>query len=232
MPLSQVALILIAKHPTPGRVKTRLTTELSPEHAAAVHRVFVQHLIGRLARLAPAELVVCFDPPEQGGAMRELFGNDSVPLTFLPQAPGDLGARLAAAAREVGKRHARLLLLGVDSPDVPVSHVFKGAELTDRSPVSLSPTTDGGYWSLGLQSSVDASSLLANIPWSSGSEAMATLRAAESLGLTAATGLAWDDVDYPMDLRRLLQRLPQSAAAADRELLIALLRVLPEDWLS
>ena len=232
MPLSRVAVILMAKYPTPGRVKTRLTTELSPAHAAAVHRVFVQHLVGRLARLAPAELVVCFDPPEQGGAMRELFGDVAVPLTFAPQSSGDLGARLAAAAGDVGRRHARLLFLGVDSPDVPVSHLFKAAELTEGSPVSLGPTTDGGYWSLGLQSFVDVARVLADIPWSSGSEAMATLRAAESVGLTAATGLAWDDVDHPADLRRLLERLPQSDAAADRELLVALLRVLPEDWLS
>jgi rSAM/selenodomain-associated transferase 1 len=231
MPLSHVAVILMAKYPAAGRVKTRLTGELSPEHAAAVHRVFLQHLVRRVARLGPAELVVCYDPPEQGVSMRELL-EVGTPLTMLAQSSGDLGARLGSAARDVANRHGRLLCLGVDSPDVPVSHLFKAAELTEQSPVSLSPTTDGGYWSLGLQSGVNFGGLLSDIPWSSGTEALATLRAAEALGLTAATGLAWDDVDHPADLRRLLKRLPQSDAAADRELLLALLRTLPGEWLS
>jgi rSAM/selenodomain-associated transferase 1 len=231
MPLSPVAVILMAKYPTAGRVKTRLMPDLTADQAAAVHRVFLQHLVRRLDRLAPAELVICFDPPDQADRMRDLLANTAA-LSFIPQCGGDLGARLASAARDVAARHRRLLFLGVDSPDVPVAHLFKAAELTEQAPVSLSPTTDGGYWSLGLRSNVDAETLLTGIPWSSGNEAMATLQSAESLGLTSATGLAWDDVDYPADLRRLIARLTKSDAAADRELLVTLLRTLPEGWLS
>jgi rSAM/selenodomain-associated transferase 1 len=231
MPLSPVAVILMAKYPTAGRVKTRLMPELTADHAAAVHRVFLQHLVRRLDRLSPAELVVCFDPPDHADKIRGLL-EDSATLTFLPQCPGDLGARLAAAARHFATSHRRLVFLGVDSPDVPVAHLFKAAELTDEAPVSLSPTVDGGYWSLGLHSNVDAEKLLTGIPWSSGTEAMATLQSAASLEFTSATGLAWDDVDYPADLRRLIGRLTKSDAAADRELLVTLLRTLPEGWLS
>jgi rSAM/selenodomain-associated transferase 1 len=230
MPLSSLPIVLMAKHPTPGRVKTRLMPELSGEQAAAAHRLFLRHLVGRLSRLNPAELVICFDPPEQREAMTSVFdAPDS--LRFLPQSPGDLGARLASAAVEL-KHHPRLLFLGIDSPDVPLGHLFKAAELTEQAPVSLSPTLDGGYWALGLQSHVDAATLLAGIPWSSGNEAMATLQAASAMGLTSATGLAWEDVDHPADLRRLIARLTHSDAAADRQLLAELLRTLPGEWLS
>ena len=231
MPLSEVAVILMAKYPTPGKVKTRLASELTPEQAAAVHRIFLQHWVKRLGRLSPAELVICFDPPERSDGMRNLF-DAATSLTLIPQSSGDLGDRLATAARDVSPRHNRLLFLGVDSPDVPVGHLFRAAEMTGKAPVSLSSTTDGGYWSLGLRSEVDAARLLTGIPWSSGTEAMATLASAEGLGLTSATGLAWDDVDHPADLRRLVERLPKSPAAADRELLVPLLRSLPEGWLS
>jgi glycosyltransferase A (GT-A) superfamily protein (DUF2064 family) len=172
--------------------------------------------------------VVCFDPPEQLEGMQELFEGQA--LSFLSQCPGDLGARLADAAGRLFERWERLIFMGVDSPDVPLGHLFKAAELTEQAVVSLSPTTDGGYWSLGLRRGIDVTALLRAIPWSSGQEAMATLRAAETLGLPSVTGLAWDDVDRPADLRRLLTRLSRSDVAADAQLLSNLRDVLPAQW--
>jgi rSAM/selenodomain-associated transferase 1 len=230
MPLSPIAVVLMTKYPAPGKVKTRLIgPDVSGDHAAAVHAAFLRHLVTRLARLNPAELVICFDPPDRAADMRKLFDDDAR-LSFLAQCEGDLGDRLTVAARDVGARHPRLLFMGVDSPDVPLAHLFKAAELTEEIPVSLSPTDDGGYWSLGLQRDVDAAALLAEIPWSSGREALATLAAADRLGLCTVTGLAWDDVDRPDDLRRLLTRLTRSDVPADRALLGKLTAALPPDW--
>ena len=228
MPLARLAIVLMTKHPTPGKVKTRLTPDLTLEQAASVHATFLKHLTSRLARLNPAELIICFDPPEQVEAMRALF--ETSPLTFLPQCSGDLGARITDGARQLFARHDRLLFMGVDSPDLPLAHLFKAADLTEQAPVSLSPTPDGGYWSLGVTKIVDPAKLLRDIPWSSGQEAMATLRAAEALGHTSVMGLAWDDVDHPPDLRRLLTRLSRSDVPADAELLSNLRHVLPAGW--
>jgi glycosyltransferase A (GT-A) superfamily protein (DUF2064 family) len=192
--------------------------------------VFLRHVCARLARLNPAELVVCFDPPEQRDGMRALL--DLPNVTLVEQCLGDLGARLASASADLFPRHPRLLFLGVDSPDLPLAHLFKAAELTELAPVSLSPTIDGGYWSLGLSRGVEVAKLLHDLPWSSGEEAAATLKSAEVLGLTSVTGMAWDDVDHPSDLRRLLERLGRSDVAADRELLSNLGDVLPVGWIS
>jgi glycosyltransferase A (GT-A) superfamily protein (DUF2064 family) len=125
---------------------------------------------------------------------------------------------MAAAAGEVGQRHRRLLLVGVDSPDLPAGHLVDAAELTGHVQVSLGPTADGGYWFLGLQNRVDASALLRKIAWSSGREATQTLVAAHSLRYTAALGPAWDDVDCPEDLVRLVSRIEQSDHPCDRAL--------------
>src|SRR5882757_7223290 len=108
MPLSRLAVVVMTKYPQPGRVKTRLTPDLSPADAAALHAVFLRHVIDRLVRLNPAELVVCFDPPTHEAQMRQFFAGVS-PLTFLPQCDGDLGARMAAAAQSLASRHERLL---------------------------------------------------------------------------------------------------------------------------
>jgi rSAM/selenodomain-associated transferase 1 len=230
MPLSRLAIIVMAKYPSPGKVKTRLMGALTAQQAADVHALFLRHVCSRLARLNPAELVVCFDPAEKRDAMRSVI--DLPHVTFLEQCAGDLGARLAAASDALFAQHERLLFLGVDSPDLPLAHLFKAAELTELAPVSLSPTIDGGYWSLGLGRGVDVARLLHGIPWSTGQEAAATLRSAEVLGLTSVTGMAWDDVDHPPDLRRLLERLSRSEVGADRELLSNLGDVLPVGWIS
>jgi len=79
---------------------------------------------------------------------------------------------------------------------------------------------------------VNAQKLLADIPWSSGREAIALLRSAEALRHTAGTGMAWDDVDRPDDLRRLITRLVQSSEKLDRRLLSNLRHVLPVEWFS
>src|SRR6266576_1240388 len=97
MPLSALPIILMAKHPTPGRVKTRLTPKLTTDQAANIHRLFLRHLVWRLSRLNPAELIICFDPPDAQASMAAIFDAPSE-LTFLPQSPGDLGHRLASAA--------------------------------------------------------------------------------------------------------------------------------------
>jgi rSAM/selenodomain-associated transferase 1 len=225
-PLAPVAVIVMAKYPQPGQVKTRLQPALTPEQAADVQRAFVRHVARRLHRMAPAELVVCFDPPDAGSAMRELL-RDSCDVTYLAQAPGDLGERLAAAARMVGRLHRRLLFLGVDSPDVPAAHLATAARLTGETAVSLGPTDDGGYWCLGLWNEVDADALLSGVRWSSGHEARQTLERADSLGYATATAPAWDDVDRPDDLARLTGRLRGSTDRDDKDLLDRLSNFLP-----
>ena len=225
-PLAPVAVIVMTKRPQSGQVKTRLQPALTPEQAAEVQGAFILHVAGRLDRMDPAELVICFDPPDAGPAMRTLLG-DACDATYLAQSPGDLGERIAAAAKVVGQLHRRLLFLGVDSPDVPTAHLATAARLTGETAVSLGPTDDGGYWCLGLWNEVDAGALLSGVRWSSGHEARQTLERADSLGYATATAPAWDDVDRPDDLARLVGRLRASDDPDDRHLLGRLWNILP-----
>src|SRR5215204_2148736 len=101
MSFSSVAVVLIAKFPVAGKVKTRLTPAITPEQAAAVHRAFLLHLFKRLIDLRPAELFVYFDPPDAQAAMKDLLCSIG-PCTFIPQVAGDLGQRLAHVATLVG----------------------------------------------------------------------------------------------------------------------------------
>src|SRR5438105_2820372 len=145
----------MTKFPEAGKVKTRLTTLLSPDDAARVHRVFVTHLVGRLKALKPLALKIVVDPPNQLNAMRELL---EITDELLPQSDGDLGARLTNATETIrSSANARILFFGVDSPDVPTSRIQRSGELLLASDVVVGPSEDGGYWCLGLSSQVDPS---------------------------------------------------------------------------
>jgi rSAM/selenodomain-associated transferase 1 len=216
--LSPLAIVVMAKAPIAGGVKTRLQPELTPKQAADVHRVFLRHVVNRLRGIG--EVIVCFDPPDAGSAMRTV-----VDAKFVPQCSGDLGARLASASRAISED--RILFLGVDSPDVPTSAIHLAVRRLDENDIVLGPCDDGGFWCLALRKTVDAGALLSSIEWSTGRELEQTLARARGMDYRAALADRWDDVDRPDDLRRLVSRLAKSDNEADMQLLRELNSVLP-----
>ena len=216
--MKDVAVIVMAKYPVPGRVKTRLVPPLTSRQAARVQREFLCHLAGRLGEMGWGELIICHDPPDCMDAMRDLIGQEAL-AGYCPQVGGDLGARLADAARPVHRHPPNVLFLGVDSPDVPDAYLSRIAGVLARHDVVIAPATDGGFWSVALTPAVDAMRLFSGIEWSSGRECAQTLERARQLGYNVALADRWDDVDRPEDLRRLLDRLRRSDVPADQELL-------------
>lgn len=221
---------MLAKRPDPGRVKTRLTPALTPQQAAEVHAIFVQHLAARLVDLAIAQFVICHDPPDAAGDFRALLGPGiAAAAHFIPQPSGDLGQRIAGAIEPLLPRHARVLVIGADMPDLPESHLRTALGLLADHPLSIGPTGDGGYWCFGATPNFSARDLLADIHWSSGREYDQTLERARRRGIEPGIAPAWQDVDQPDDLAALLRRLAHSSAGDDLRLLARLKAVLDRD---
>ena len=212
---SNTVVVLLAKHWTPGQVKTRLAQALGPRRAARIHRLFVEVLLRRMAPGAEWDGVLALWPPQHQREMAqaaEPFGWQT-----LVQVPGDLGRRMhhvACWALEQGYR--RVVLLGADAPDVPRPWVGKALDLLRHKAVVVGPAQDGGYWLLGLAR--DVPELFAGIPWSTPHVYNATLNRLKALALPWATLPQWSDVDRPDDLEALLRRLQRAGEVELRRL--------------
>lgn len=211
------ALLVFAKDPVPGRVKTRLAAELGPERAAALYAAFVWDPCEALAAagLGP---VVAADPDPDRPFFRDLAAK--LGLRVEAQNPGDLGARMAAALeRHLEAGAERALLIGTDLPTLPPGHLDTAARaLGPGTPLVFGPATDGGYYLVGAHRTALADwprvvdRLFTGIPWSAGDVLHRTL--ARAGGLDVALAPAWYDVDDPAGLARLVAHLRRSAAPA------------------
>jgi rSAM/selenodomain-associated transferase 1 len=213
-----VALVVFARDPVPGRVKTRLAPVLGDAGAAALHAAFVrdlcERLCGRTAAAGPWDVTVAADPGPDTPFFRELAA--ALPVTVTAQDDGDLGARMARGLRHALEAGAdAALLIGTDLPTLPVGHLRTALEALGGAPLVLGPSVDGGYYLVGARRDALAdwdritARLFAGIPWGTDTVLHDTLGRAD--GLPVALGPAWYDVDDPPDLERLRRHLESGA---------------------
>ncbi len=198
-------IILFAKAPIAGRVKTRLCPPLTPDQAAALHSAFVMDtsnmLLTHLGVVADMELST--DVPTDAWP--------GVPVPRSVQVEGDLGARLfheLECALNCGRE--AVAVLGSDSPGLPATHVL--ALLKSRADVTLGPTPDGGFY--GIACRAINSKMFAEVRWSTEDTLAGVIAGVSASGLTVETGPSWFDVDVEADLLRLLEMpdLPTNTA--------------------
>jgi uncharacterized protein len=206
---TRAAIVVLAKHPAPGRVKTRLAATIGAGAAAVLARAFVRDLAGRLAgggfdvwwAYAPAEA-----PFPRLVRSRRCFA----------QRGRDLGARIHHAVTQVARATRRpVVALGADAPHVPLGEVRRAAaRLAAGADVVLGRARDGGYYLVGLRRPRRA--LFTAMPWSTPLVFVATSARAHALGLRLATVGASFDVDDARDLvalRRVVARRPREFPA-------------------
>ncbi len=196
------ALLVIAKAPVPGRVKTRLTPPCTPEQAAALARAALEDTLHAVAGAQEADRRVLVLDGEPGPWLPEGF-------EVVPQRPGDLAARLAGAFADVG---APALLIGMDTPQVTPALLDASLAVFAEGDAAFGPTMDGGYWAIGLRRADPA--VFAGVPMSlptTGAVQMARLRA---LGLRTASLPLLRDVDAIADAYAVATEAPDGRFAA------------------
>jgi rSAM/selenodomain-associated transferase 1 len=194
----------MVKAPIAGFVKTRLTPPLSPSEAASLAHCFLKDIVDSLKRVSP-KIIVAFTPPEGRVVLERSLSKQ---LLWFAQKGNDLGERLNSAvahARDLGFNP--IIVLGADSPTIPASFIETGlnALVSRETDVVLGPTTDGGYYLIGLNRSQPE--LFQDIQWSSPSTFQQTARKANQLNVRLLTLPEWYDVDTPADLITLSNEL-------------------------
>ncbi len=195
------AILLFVKYPEPGRVKTRLAATVGADAAARIYRRLVAAVIESLPD--EEELVVAFDPPEKRAEIVAWLG--AAPAgrraVFLPQAEGDLGARLERAFAETfALGFENVAVIGSDCIELtPATFTATWQALGSHDAV-LGPSTDGGYYLLALREPCAA--LFRDIAWSTDAVRAETLARARSAGLRVLELAALPDIDTEADWRR------------------------------
>jgi hypothetical protein len=186
-------VIVFAKAPAPGRVKTRLIPLLGAEGAARFHESMVSSLLRSLRQVAVELHTDCLTSawPFFRGVRRL-------------QVEGDLGFRMLHALRtSLAQGHTRVTLLGSDCPEVGWGALRR---LVDSpADISLGPASDGGFWAISARRVHPA--MFAGVAWSTSSTMAETLRSCRLSGLSASVGPLLSDIDEPRDFARLYSHL-------------------------
>lgn len=213
--MKRPAILVFAKAPRPGKVKTRLLSTLSPAEAAAIHRAGLTDTLRIASAVRSAErwLLVAAGPEGAQRLARRLGLGRSWRVGV--QGRGKLGTRLARWFRRVAARAPRpVIAIGADSPWMGARRLREAIAFLAHRDVVLGPARDGGYYLIGARRWLPL--LFRKIDWGTGRVLQQTRRQLRRAGIQAGL-LAEDfDLDRPDDLRRaarLLLRKPQCAPA-------------------
>jgi hypothetical protein len=210
------AIIVFAKAPRPGLVKTRMTPPLSPAEAAELYGCLLDDVLDTTAQIARAlalDAVLAVHPLE---ACAELARRAPTPFRVVAQMGPDLSQRMEWAVAEAAAAGlGPVLLRGSDSPALEQAVVEAALGALRESDVVISPDRDGGYNLIGLRRPAPG---LFDHPMSTPSALADTLERARRLGLSSRLLPPGFDLDTVGDLRWLAEAKAQGCATCPRTL--------------
>ena len=217
------ALLIFARRPYPGRVKTRLSPVLSPRESAGLYDCMVRDLVARTVALEVDDRYLMY---EEGDGAEAYFLALGGGLFLHPQQGEGLGERLTNAFDLLfGKGYTTLAVIGTDSPDLPLAFIHEAFEQLEAGSVDVlfGPTEDGGYYLAAMQGFHPE--LFLEVPWSTDKALEVSLQRAEEAGLRAGLLPRWYDIDEPQDLTRAELTDSRHGACLTRNFLLHLGKV-------
>jgi uncharacterized protein len=197
------ALLVIAKAPVAGRVKTRLTPPCTPAQAAALAGAALADTLAAAALAGRAARRVLVLDGEPDGWVPDGFA-------VVPQRGDGLAARLAAAFEDAG---GPAFLVGMDTPQVTPELLDAGLGALDRADAAFGAALDGGYWGIGLRRPDPEA--FRDVPMSEQNTGAVQCARLAELGLSTAMLPPLRDVDTFADARAVAAEAPDSRFAAE-----------------
>src|SRR4030066_1590495 len=189
-------LILFIKYPVLGQVKTRIAEILGNYFAFGLYKALLAD-VSDLTRQINAETIIVYSGPER------ITFNEFPGMTCIPQSDNDIGERMYNAFMDVFSTGAgKCLLIGGDVPDITLEILHEGYEMLERADIVLGPTTDGGYYCIGLNQGSLKSTFFQDMPWSTSLVFSETIIRIKEEGLSWAPLPVLSDLDKIDDLKR------------------------------
>ena len=194
-------LLVFAKEPVAGRVKTRLAAAIGGPAAAGVYLELAERTLAAAAAAHAAGVVGAVELWCDPAADRPAFvaWRDRYGVALHAQRGGDLGARMQGALAAALARGTPALLVGTDCPGLDVAYIARAAAALATRDAVLGPADDGGYVLIGLARDLD---VFGGMSWSTATVMAATRARLDALGATFAELPPLWDVDTPADLAR------------------------------
>jgi hypothetical protein len=195
---SRRRLILFARFPEPGHVKTRLIPALGAEGAAALHRRLVLRTLRTAlaaGRTADAELEIRFTGGDEN-AMHHWLGDE---MFCRAQSDGDLGRRMAGAFEDSFREGARAtVIIGSDCPELTADLLAAAFDKLSQASVVFGPARDGGYYLIGLTQPVPQ--LFRDVHWNTKTVLAESIFVLRQAGIEPTLLAPLSDLDVPGDL--------------------------------
>lgn len=196
-------IIIFSRYPIPGQTKTRLIPELGRIGAAELQRKLTEGIV-KTARKVASRGNMGVEVWFTGGdkqRMGQWLGDAAV---FLNQPQGSLGHRMGVAFEEAFLQGCRrVVLVGSDIPGVRPRHLNQALEALGKNDLVLGPSTDGGYWLVGMGGCHD---IFGGVDWGTDRVLEQTIHTAKRLGLKTSTLDPLTDIDTVDDLRQWYTR--------------------------
>lgn len=198
------ALVIAAKAPVQGKVKTRLFTFLTPQEATDLYESILLDILDRVSGIEGVERFVAFYP-EEG---RSYFEDKGLRIGFglIEQRGEDLGERLKSVFQTLfDEGFSRIVIIGSDSPTLPLEYIKNAFDRLKQYQVVIGPCDDGGYYLIGLNSPLY--DLFEGIKWGGSDVFKSTCSKARLSDYSLYILPGWYDVDLKDDLNRLSKEL-------------------------
>jgi len=202
------AVVVMAKAPREGFVKTRLTGAYPVQDVVQLSECMLRDTLA-LARMLPGVHVAVMCPPED---VADIQARLPAEVEVVGQQGRGLAAALVSVFENFASSQRRVVAVDSDSPSLPLAILESAFELLETNEVVVGPTEDGGYHLVGA--SAIHPRLFDPVTIGTGNALDALLVNARALGLSVAFTEAWYDVDVPADLRRLAAELRSEPARA------------------
>jgi rSAM/selenodomain-associated transferase 1 len=196
-------LLVFARLPELGQVKTRLAADIGAERALLVYEAMLRDLLGGIGSSSEETEIECLWPPTpmaSGTALRQAFGLHAVAMQTGP----GLGDRLSMALSERFFFHKtkKIVVIGVDDPTLDRRQIDYAFALLDSCEYVIGPAEDGGYYLLGCRALAFDTTVFMDIDWGTSTVFAATMERIAKLERTVAVLPRRYDIDTAADLER------------------------------